>query len=147
MQIAILTAATGLAGSLVGATSSMVTTWLTQNGQRKAQWQAQEAAKRETIYDEFIAEASRCLADAMTHDPDGPKVVVGLFAIIGRMRLRSTRPVVEAAERLLERVVDTYASPNLTFAEIQARFKQGTAADPLADFGEACRKELENLRI
>ncbi|GJE60756.1 hypothetical protein MKK58_01400 [Methylobacterium sp. J-078] len=147
MEIAVLTAATGLAGSLVGAASSLVTTWLTQNGARKAQWQAQEAGKREALYDEFIAEASKCLADAITHDPEGPEVVVGMFALIGRMRLRSTRPVIEAAERLLSQVVDIYASPNLTFAEIQDRIRQGKDADPLADFGETCRRELEVLRI
>lgn len=77
-------------------------------------------------------------------NPPDPVVV---FAIVGRMRLRSSRPVVEAAERLMGVVVETYRSPNLTFAEIHAKFKKGEEPDPLSDFGEACRKELEGLRI
>jgi hypothetical protein len=62
------------------------------------------------------------------------------------MRLRSSRPVVEAAERLTGFVVETYHAPNLTFAEIRATFMRGDAPDPLADFGEACRRELQDLR-
>ncbi|MGY2050736.1 hypothetical protein [Methylobacterium sp. JK268] len=145
METAILTAATGLAGSLVGAMSSMATTWLTQRGQQQAQQRAQEAAKREALYEAFIAEAARCLADAMTHDPDGPELIVGLFALIGRMRLRSSRPVIAAAERLMQHVVETYTSPNLTFHEIRLKFEAGEIPDPLAAFGEACRRELESL--
>ena len=146
MEGAVLTALTGLAGSLVGAASSMATTWLTQQGQQRTQWRAQEVTKREALYDEFIAEASKCLVDAMSRDPDGPEVLLGLFAIIGRMRLRSSRPVIEAAERLIALVVDSYASPNVTFDQVRARIMKGEEADPLANFGAACRGELEVLR-
>ena len=147
MDPAILTAVTGLAGSLIGAASSLTTTWLTKRGEQRAQWRAQEATKREALYDEFIAEAAKCLTDAISHDPDGPEVLVGLFAIVGRMRLRSSRPVVEAAERLIALVVDTYASPNLTFEQVRAKFMKGEDPDPLADFGGTCREELEALRV
>ena len=147
METAILTAATGLAGSLVGAASSMGTTWLTQRGQQRAQWRVQEATKREALYDEFIAESAKCLADAVSHDPDGPEVLVPLFAIVSRMRLRSSPRVIEAAERLIALVVDTYASPNMTFEQVRARFKSGEDPDPLAEFGDACRMELEVLRV
>ena len=146
MEPAILTAATGLIGSIVGAASSLATTWFTQRSQQRAQWQAQEVTKREALYAEFIAEASKCLADAVGREPDGPEVLVNVLALLGRMRLRSSRPVVEAGERLLQRIVETYAAPNQTFAELRAKLSEGEGADPLADFGEACRTELEQLR-
>ena len=146
MEGAILTAVTGLAGSLVGAASSMATTWLTQRGQQKAQWRTQEATRREALYDEFISEASKCLIDAISRDPDGPEVLLSLFAIVGRMRLRSSRPVIEAAERLIALIVNSYASPNVTFEQVRTRIMRGEEGDPLADFGAACRSELELLR-
>lgn len=146
VDTAILTAATGLIGSVIGASSSVATTWLAQRGQYRAQWQSQEATRRETLYTEFITEASKCLSDAMSRDPDGPEVLVGLYALIGRMRLKSSRPVVEAAERLMRHIVDAYIAPNLTFEQIRDTFLRDEVTDPLAEFGEACREELEGMR-
>ncbi len=146
MEPAGLTAATGLIGSLVGAASSVATTWLGQRGQLRAQWRAQEAARREALYADFIAEVAKCLGDAVSHDPEGPEVLVGLYAAVGRMRLRSSRHVVRAAESLIRLVVDTYAAPNLTFADMRERLLRGENSDPLEEFGEACRTELEALR-
>ncbi len=147
MEVAALTAMTGLAGSLVGAFSSMTTTWIAHRGQRMTQWREREVGQREALYDEFIAEAARCLGDAMTRDPEGPETLVALFALVSRMRLRSSRPVIQAAEDLMGVIVDTYASPNLTFVDIQKKFRERRDPDPMAKFGEACRDELRGLRL
>jgi hypothetical protein len=72
--------------------------------------------------------------------------MVGLYAAIGRMRLTSSCDVVRAAENLVHLVIDTYAGPNLTFADLRERLVRGEASDPLEEFGEACRAELEILR-
>ena len=136
MEPAVIAAASGLIGSVVGAASSVVTTWLTQQGQFRAQWRTQEAAKREALYVEFIAEASKRFADALAHQAKGPEVVVGLFAAVGRMRLMSSRHVIRAAEDLVRRIVETYASPNLTLGELREEFARGDSPDPLEAFGE-----------
>jgi hypothetical protein len=146
MEPAILTAATGLVGSLVGAASSIATTWLGQRGQLRTQWRTQEAARREELYAAFIAEVAKCLGDAVSHDPEGPEVLVNIYTAVGRMRLKSSRRVVGAAENLIRLVVDTYAGPNLTFADLREKLIMGQASDPLEEFGEACRTELEALR-
>jgi hypothetical protein len=146
MEPAILTAASGLIGSLVGAASSVATTWLSQRGQLRTQCRAQEAAKREALYAEFIAEVCKRLGDAISHHADGPEVMVGLYAAIGQMRLMSSCDVVRAAENLVRLVIDTYAGPNLTFEDLRERLVRGEANDPLEEFGEACRVELEILR-
>ena len=146
MEPAIISAASGLIGSLIGAASSFATTWLTQRGQLRAQSRTQEAARREALYAEFVAEVAKCLGDAVSHDPEGPEVLVGLYAAVGRMRLRSSRQVVHAAEGAIRLVVDTYAAPNLTFADLREKLLSGDAGDPLEEFGEACRTELEALR-
>ncbi len=142
MDPAIVAAASGLLGSLIGAASSFATTWLTQGSQRRAQSRAQEVAKREVLYAEFISEASKRLADALGRQAEGPEVIVALYATVGRMRLMSSREVVRAAEKLVHLVIETYASPNLAFEEIREKLVRGEEADPLEEFGEACRAEL-----
>lgn len=145
MDPAILTAATGLIGTLVGAASSMTTTWLGQRDQRKAQMRAQEVAKREALYAEFITVVSKHLIDALGRQPEGLEVVVSLEAYLGKMRLMSSREVIKAAEKLVRLVVETYASPNLTVEQV-LQLVRGGVADPLEEFGEACRTELGALR-
>lgn len=145
MDPAIVSAATGLIGSLVGATSSIATTWIAQRGHYRAQLRAQEATKREALYADFIGEVSKRLVDAISRQPEGLDVMVGLEACVGKMRLSSSREVISAAEKLIKLVAETYASPNLSFEEVLKLARQGVG-DPLAEFGEACRAELRALR-
>ena len=56
-------------------------------------------AKREALYVEFVDEASRLYGDALGHQKDDAADLVKLFALLGRLRLVSPRPVVTAAER------------------------------------------------
>ena len=58
MDAAVLSAASALAGSLIGAASSVMTTWLTQRGQVRAQARSQQIAKRELLYTEFTSEVA-----------------------------------------------------------------------------------------
>lgn len=145
MDPAILSATTALIGSLVGAGSSMATTWLGQRDQRRAQVRAQEVAKREALYAEFITLVSKYLIDALGRQPEGLEVIVNLEAYVGKMRLMSSREVIRAAETLVRLVIETYASPNLTVAQVLELVRNGVA-DPLEEFGEACRTELGALR-
>ena len=64
MDTAILSAASALAGSLIGGATTLIASWLTQRGQLRAQALMREAMKRETLYAEFIIEASKRRADA-----------------------------------------------------------------------------------
>ena len=144
MEPATLSAVSGLVGSLIGASTSIVAQWVTKRYETHAQAQAREASKHEALYSEFIVEAAKRLADAMTHQAQGPEVLVALYAAIGRMRLMSSRTVIEAAEDVVRRIVDTYSSPNLSFAALREQI-QTDFGDPLSEFGEACRLELASL--
>jgi hypothetical protein len=46
------------------------------------------------------------------------------------------------AENIVRKVVDTYLEPNKTFLEVQHLLRHDVI-DPLCDFSEACRKELQ----
>jgi hypothetical protein len=67
MESTIITAVAAACGSLVGATATIVTTWITQRTQRvHARWEA-KLRDREALYGEFITEASRLAVEAFSH--------------------------------------------------------------------------------
>jgi hypothetical protein len=144
MDTAIITAASGLFGSLTGALASVFGTWMNQNGQIRAQLRLQEVAKREGLYFDFIAEASKRLADAISRQTEDPRVILNLYAAVERMRLMSSSDVIDAAEALLDHVTEAYTGPNITLEDLHQKRREGLH-DPLKDFGEACRTELRAL--
>jgi len=146
MNAAVLSAASALFGSLIGAVTSLASTWLTQHLQVQIQRRTTLATKREALYNDFIGEAAARFVDAMTHQAESPDVFILLYASIGRMRLTSSRDVIQAAESVVRLVADTYAAPNLTSQQMHENGR-GEKLDPLAGFGEACRTELGILRV
>ena len=141
------TAVTALAtalGSLVGALSSIATTWITQHSQTirtHIDWKLRE---RESLYKEFISEASRLTADALIHSLQEPEKFVGLYALLSRIRLVSSEPVLAKAEECCHRIADFYRQPNLTGDQIHEAF-QANHLDLLKDFSYACRSELMRI--
>jgi hypothetical protein len=65
--------------------------------------------------------------------------------LLNRIRLIASAEVLAEAERLLRRIADQYFASNLT-AEDVSRIAHSVDADPLKDFGEACRRELKAIR-
>ncbi len=61
------------------------------------------------------------------------------------MSFLSSPNVVESAELVARRIVDTYLAPNKTFLELREMVNSGTI-DLLRDFSETCRAEFESLR-
>jgi hypothetical protein len=145
MDLAIISALSALAGSSIGALSSFSTTWLVQNSQIRSLNQGTERSKRETLYAAFIAEAAKRMTDAMSHQAETPDVLVLMVASIGQMRLFSSTDVVAAAEVVARTVVESYLAPNRSLKELHDMMKGGEALHPLAQFAEACRKELGHV--
>jgi hypothetical protein len=50
--------------------------------------------------------------------------------------------VTESADRIVRQIVDTYFEPNKTLTELQTMV-HGGGLDPLKDFSDVCRNELE----
>jgi hypothetical protein len=125
---------------------SLASTWLTQHAQAQVQQRAALATKRQALYNEFIGEAAARFVDAMTHNAESPEVLILLYASVSRMRLTSSREVVQAAESVTRLVMETYAAPNLTSQQMHEKGSD-EKLDPLARFGEACRAELGILRV
>ena len=145
MEPAVLSAVSALAGSAIGAFASLTTAWVSQRTTHRQQRLTNEIAKRETLYVEFMQEAARLLMDSLEHEGAPAERLAGLYAMMGRIRLFATPPVTVQAEGVLQHILETYAAPNKTFAEIAAEAGR-IHDDPLKGFSEACREELEWVR-
>jgi hypothetical protein len=141
MEANLITALAGVLGSVTGASAAIATTWISQKSQtvrERAKW---ETRKRETLYGEFITEASQRLANAFDHSLDSPETLVKLGATLGRIRLVSSDAVLTAAEECFDRIVDLYAKPNRTMDQLVTTLHSGEF-EVLKHFSDACRIEL-----
>jgi hypothetical protein len=89
VDTAYISALSALGGATIGGLASFGSSWLTQRTQlRFAHYEAIKA-KRESLYAEFIDEATRPYGDALGHQKDDPANLVKIYALIGRIRLVS----------------------------------------------------------
>jgi len=105
---------------------------------------AKKIVHREALYSGFINEAARLLIDALEHNFNDPKNLIQTYALLGRIRLGSSRQVSMAADQVVKLIMDTYTKPNLTAEQIQSA--AGNGADPLRHFSDTCRAELESMQ-
>lgn len=145
MEPAFVSAIAALAGSVIGGLTSLMASWLTQRVQFRAQQLVHNIGRREELYKDFIERASECYADAFEHSEPNVSKIVGLYALVSRMRVLSSVPVTEQADKVMQLIIETYDAPNKklheTFHEL-ARNAQRRQLDPLGDFSEACRQEF-----
>lgn len=133
----------GLFGSLTGASASSVSTWITQRHHARRDLLARKAFHREQSYSDLISESARAIIDAIQHTFQDPSTLIPTYALLSRIRLSSSTDVIESAQRVVTTILNTYSEPNLTPEEIQARAVKWD--DPLLDFSNICRLELESL--
>ena len=101
--------------------------------------------RRQILYRDFIEEASKCYIDALQHDDADIPGLVGLYAKLSRMRVLSSKRVVDIAEIITRKILDTYLEPDKSFIELRNMAKNGTI-DLLREFSTACREELEDMQ-
>ena len=123
MNVGYLTAIAALAGAGLGGLTSFANSWTTLHLQMKAQRLASSKSRRRKLYKQFIDEASRTYVDALVHDKLDVSGLVGIYALISRMRVLSSQKVIESAARIAILITDTYFQPNKTPAELQAMIR------------------------
>lgn len=146
MDVAYISALSALAGSVIGGMTSGVTTWLNQRSQAKAGQMAHELSRRQELYKDFIVAASKTYAEALVISEPKIDELIGLFAMISRMRAQSSPRIVACAEQVLLETTSAYFQPNRTVPELRELIRTGTAVDPLKDFAEAVREEGARFR-
>ena len=145
MNTAILSAAAGVLGALVGAATTIMAAWITQRTLSKRELTREEIDKREMLYGEFIGECSKLIIDAYGHTLEDPEKLLPAYALVNRIRLTASDAVLTEAEHIVRRIAEQYFSPNLSPEDMRALVRS-PETDPLKPFGEACRAELKSVR-
>ena len=144
MDTAWISAFSAVMGSLVGAFTSFVTTYANQRAQYRRDFLSKQFAQREILYSEFINEAARLEVDSIEKEIANPSTLIAIYALENRIRLTASDEVVQAARSAVEEIVESYRRPPMTEEEMR-RGAYLEIKDPVKDFGEACRKELNRL--
>ena len=148
MDATLITAMAGVFGSLVGASASIGTTWLAKRTELVRTTAERSLRERESLYKEFLTEASRVAVHALTHSFEGPDQIVALYGILSRIRLVANSAVVREGELCCVRILATYGKPVITSDELRGVLTAATdlaALDPLRAFSTACREELQSI--
>ena len=118
---------------------------MNQRAQAKSEHLTRQMSRREDLFRDFILAASKVYGDALvTNDPQLPELV-GLYAMISRMRVLCQPETVTAADMVMLATTETYFAPYKTVRELHDLIKNGPGVDPLKDFSEAARTELQGL--
>jgi hypothetical protein len=144
MDTAWISAFSAVMGSLVGGFTSFVTTYANQRNQYRRDFLGKQFTQREALYSEFINEAARLQIESLDRQMEKASGLVAIYALHNRIRLKSSKEVIQAAEHTIENIVQSYKRPNMTAEEIRAGAYLDIE-DPLKEFGEACRNELDRL--
>src|SRR5579864_6974846 len=139
-----ISALAAIFGSLCGAFASSASTWITQRHQDRRHLLAKRIFYREQLYSDFISETAHALADAIQHNLQDPNKLTPTYALLSRIRLSSSTNVLASAERVIQDIIHVYSEPNVTPEEMPAR--AATRKDPLGEFSDICRAELQAMQ-
>ena len=137
-----ITALAALGGAALGGLTSFATSWTTLRTQMKAQRRDSSKSSRQKLYKAFIDDVAKIYGDALIHDKLETTGLIDLHALVSRMRIVSSRPVIETAVNVVKAITETYTQPNKSSEEIEAMIRNGSV-DILRGFSEACRDEFE----
>ena len=131
-----------LAGSLVGAFSSVAATFISQRLQARWTQLRAEMEEREKLYGIFVEEAVHLFVNSIQRSKIDPVKIMRLYSKVAHIRLTSTAQVLRAAEEVGRRLFEAYERPPDDPAVVLARYANGEDnLDPLREFTEACRQE------
>jgi len=137
-----ITALAALGGAALGGLTSFATSWTTLRTQMKAQRRDISKSSRQKLYKAFIDDGAKIYGDALIHDKLETTGLIDLHALVSRMRIVSSLPVIDTAVNVVKAITETYTQPNKSPEEIEAMISNGSV-DILRSFSEACRDELE----
>ena len=143
MNSGLIAGLAAVSGSIVGALGSVVGTWIMTRHQDLRDLLAKKIVRREALYSDFITESARLLVDALEHNASDPEKLIPAYALLSRIRLSSSLSVLGKAEEVIKAILNTYPQPNLTAEQIQ--FRAANGEDPLRQFSNTCRSELESM--
>ena len=132
-----------LAGAVLGSLTCAGAIYFVQWRQLQAKRLMRDLDRREDVYSRFIEQASEIWLTAF-ETPRDPGSLICLSALVGRIRLASTQPVLAAAEGVMDFLLDTCQRPPADVHDFIGQTPHEFMA-PLAVFTAACRVERERM--
>src|SRR5215510_15730800 len=108
MDSAWISAFSAVKGSLVGAFTSFVTTYVHQQAQYRRDFLSKQFAQRENLYSEFINEAARLMVDSLEQEVVKPSTLVPIYGLENRIRPNASDEIVQAARSSIQEIVESY---------------------------------------
>ena len=146
---ALLSSLSALMGALIGGGASIGAAVYTQRYQDRLQRVAHETSKRETVYADFIMNASNLLLNAYVQN----EITISaeqqrLVGLINRMRLFAPSSVVEGAEAVIKAILQIALKPGVDLRQLAtvAFSSNLPEPDPLLKFSQICRADLDDVR-
>ena len=133
-----------LGGSLVGASTPVLSNFVLQRSLTQRELTNREIAQREELYAEFIRQGTACYAKALSQSLEKIDDIVAIYALVNRIRLFASESVLEAAEEFVADLISKYSEPNLSIAELETAVLE-KHANPLRVFATKCRAELRQI--
>src|SRR5258708_6992740 len=116
---ALLSAISALVGALTGGGASLAAAVYTQRFQDRLQRVARETTKRETVYADFIMNASKLLLNALVHEGitlSGDEQ--HLIGLANRMRLFAPPNVIDEAEAVIRGLIEIARKPSVDLRKL-----------------------------
>jgi hypothetical protein len=133
-----------LGGSVIGATTPVFSNFILQRSVTQRELTNREIAQREALYSEFIQQGTLFYAKALSQSLDNLDEVVAMYALVNRIRLFASAPVLEAAEGFVKKLIERFGEKNMSLDQIKSVALE-QHADPLNDFALKCRAELRAI--
>jgi hypothetical protein len=146
MNDALISAVAALSGSALGGLTPIISNYLIQRGLTQRELLNRELAERQNLYSEFIRFGTKLYVNATTKEPEEENLddLVALYALISRIRLYASDPVIEAAQDFAAVVTQRYGSAAISIEDLRSETLK-PHVDPLNPFSIQCRKELEEI--
>jgi hypothetical protein len=144
MNGAEISAIAALSGSALGGLTPIIGNYLVQRGMTEREMLERELGARQSLYSNFIQFAIKIYVDATTKELERADDLVALYALISRIRLIASTPVIEAAEEFAANVTKRYGEKAISFEDLK-NTTLSPHIDPLNEFSSRCRDELRSL--
>jgi len=135
-----------LSGSVIGATTPVLSNFVLQRSVTQREMTNREIAQREELYSEFISQGTHCYARALSQNLESLEELAAIYALVNRIRLFASGAVVEAADVFVRSLVGLYGENNMSIEQI-ASLALEKHPDPMNDFALKCRAELRKLYV
>src|SRR5580698_10519959 len=133
-----------LGGSIVGASTPVLSNFVLQRSLTQRELTTRELAQREELYAEFIRQGTLVYARSLSQSLDNLDEIEAMYALMNRIRLLASVTVLEPAEAFVKKLVERFGEKNMSLDQIKAVALE-QHADPLNDFALKCRAELRTV--